>query len=299
MQRLGWLVYDQEEIERNQAYIDQYHKSALQHGVELRLMISNDLETGIRDGKPWIGYQNQRCDLPDFVIMRAIHPFLSHHMEAMLLPVFNSAAISELCLDKRRSFHAAARVNWPIMPTRFYTNGLPTWQEASALFAGNRPFVIKPADGRGGRQVLLIETPAQYERACAAVQPDRPMLIQQASSELGRDLRVYVIGRHIEAAMLRISDPSRDFRSNFSLGGEAAPYNLSHPEKAMIMRLVERLEFGLVGIDFLFDEGRLVFNEMEDVVGARMLYTHTDINIADRYLDYILKQLDRRWLPGS
>ena len=41
--------------------------------------------------------------------------------------------------------------------------------------------------------------------------------------------------------------------------------------------------------DFLFKNNQLVLNEIEDVVGCRMVYTYTDIDIAQCYIDYILK----------
>jgi len=35
----------------------------------------------------------------------------------------------------------------------------------------------------------------------------------------------------------------------------------------------------------------LIFNEIEDVVGSRMLYQCTDYNLVEHYLNYILKQI--------
>ena len=41
-------------------------------------------------------------------------------------------------------------------------------------------------------------------------------------------------------------------------------------------------------MDFLFDsDGGLMLNEIEDVVGARMLYIYTDIDPVKQYLQYI------------
>ena len=48
---------------------------------------------------------------------------------------------------------------------------------------------------------------------------------------------------------------------------------------------------GLVGIDFIYHQGRLVFNEAEDAVGTRMLYMHTARDIADEYLSLILSRV--------
>ena len=52
-------------------------------------------------------------------------------------------------------------------------------------------------------------------------------------------------------------------------------------------------DIGLAGIDFLIgDNGELIFNEVEDVVGARMLYQCVpDINLVGKYLDYILSRI--------
>ena len=89
--------------------------------------------------------------------------------------------------------------------------------------------------------------------------------------------------------MLRSSQ--NDFRSNFSLGGSASVYTLSAEEKEMVTRLTEGLDIGHCGIDFIFDNGEPVFNEIEDVVGSRMLYKYTDIDVVEEYVEYINKIL--------
>lgn len=54
--------------------------------------------------------------------------------------------------------------------------------------------------------------------------------------------------------------------------------------------IMEVFDFGLVGIDFIFHRGSLVFNEIEDAVGTRMLYTG-GLDIVPDYLDFILSRL--------
>ena len=36
----------------------------------------------------------------------------------------------------------------------------------------------------------------------------------------------------------------------------------------------------------------MVFNEIEDVVGSRMLYAKTNINIVSEYIDYIVQKVE-------
>ena len=89
--------------------------------------------------------------------------------------------------------------------------------------------------------------------------------------------------------MLRISD--KDFRSNFCLGGRAEVYNLSDEEREKVEKVIRLFDFDFVGIDFIFNNGKIVFNEIEDVVGSRMVYTYTDIDIVEMYVDYILEKV--------
>ena len=51
------------------------------------------------------------------------------------------------------------------------------------------------------------------------------------------------------------------------------------------------LQFGLVGVDFVFHQGRPYLNEIEDAVGTRMLYQYTDLQIVNDYMDFILREL--------
>ena len=71
-------------------------------------------------------------------------------------------------------------------------------------------------------------------------------------------------------------------------------YQLTEEQEENINRITALFDFGLVGIDFIVaDDGTLLFNEIEDVVGARMLYQCTDINLVKKYLSFIkLKQED-------
>ena len=82
-----------------------------------------------------------------------------------------------------------------------------------------------------------------------------------------------------------------DFRSNYCLGGTAEIYNLNESEKALVYKIASRIKYDYIGIDFVFDGGKAVFNEIEDAVGARMVYDKTDIDILRLYCEYIKKEL--------
>ena len=101
---------------------------------------------------------------------------------------------------------------------------------------------------------------------------------------------MYVLGDTILAAVCRTA--KEGFKSNYSLGGEVSLYTLSDENISFVKKIMEQFSFGLVGIDFLVDEkGKFLFNEIEDVVGARMLYQLTSINLVEKYLQFILEQI--------
>ena len=114
---------------------------------------------------------------------------------------------------------------------------------------------------------------------------NKSWIYQKLASDTGKDLRVYITGNKVTAAMLRTSE--NDFRSNFSLGGKASVCTLSAEEKAMVEKMIDGLDIGHCGIDLIFDNGEPVFNEIEDVVGSRMLYKYTDIDVVEEFVEYI------------
>src|SRR5699024_2655550 len=105
-------------------------------------------------------------------------------------------------------------------------------------------------------------------------------------SQIGKDLRVFVIGKKIIAAVLRVNN--NDLRANFKLGRSAFVYHITIEEVEMINKIINNFDYGLVGIDFLIDiEGNFHFNEIEDMIGSRILSDTTNINLLSEYKSYI------------
>ena len=55
----------------------------------------------------------------------------------------------------------------------------------------------------------------------------------------------------------------------------------------IIRRILPELLPDFVGIDFVFGREGVYLNEIEDVVGTRMLYELTDLDPARMYMEYI------------
>lgn len=151
------------------------------------------------------------------------------------------------------------------------------------------PYVLKSVDGHGGSEVFLVKTKEEKNKLKAEYSSGRRFVSQKLCSSPGRDFRVYVLGGKVLAGAMRSS--SSDFRSNYSLGGTAeivqVPQNIAFSAE----RIAAKLQSDFVGVDFIFDGDDAVVNEVEDVVGTRMLYDLTDLDAAEEYAKYIAKNL--------
>ncbi len=275
----GWLVYEAQNVLRNDFFIDRWMKAAKAEAVSLRLVRTNELAYGISDGRPFLLLSGQD-EIPDFIVMRCNQPLLSRHAENMGIAVFNNSKVARICNDKRLT-HSLLAGQVPMMDTAFL---------APDAFYVPFPFplVLKGVQGCGGREVYRADDPIQYQEALRSIAPDHAVA-QTLCDEPGRDMRVYILGDRIIACMLRYS--TTDFRSNIGLGAASRPVDIPLKVREYVTIIQSHFSFGLVGIDFIFHRGQPVFNEIEDAVGTRMLYMHTGRDIAQEYLALILAQL--------
>ncbi len=287
----GWLIYSKADAIKNAAYIELYMEEAKVRGIEIILIYREELAFGVKHGKNDINYQETSVMLPSFAICRTIYPLLSCHLESMGIPVFNNGKVAEICNDKAKTYQYVAKAGIPIIDTCFIKNN--EIRESFMKIKG--PTVAKAVDGHGGSQVFLLDenvlnNPETIEDIINRME-DSDIVLQPLTGKKNSDLRVYVIGDKIVASVLRTADTG--FRSNYSLGGQVCLYPLSDYEKMTVEKIIDLFEFGMVGIDFLIgEEGELIFNEIEDVVGARMLYHCSDINLVGLYIDFICKQIN-------
>lgn len=276
----GWLIYASEDIERNRSYIDWFIKEGALQGVKIELVPREQLTIGLTNNESTIVRDNNQMNLPQFTIIRTIEPILQYAFQQNGVKTFNSFTIASLTNDKSQTYMEVAKLGIPILQTFFITkNTFPTTPPLAY------PFVVKEANGRSGKQVYYIENENEWLKLSDIV-TERNIIIQEANVQLGKDLRVFIVGKEIIAAVLR--ENVHDFRANYTLGGSATLFSLSTKQKGLIQKIVDHFDFGMVGIDFLLDDNNeLVFNEIEDVVGSRILSLVSEINLLRKYVSFI------------
>lgn len=287
----AWLIYSEYESKRNRRYIDFYIEEGEKLDIYFKLLIVERLDFGIKSGGIFLNYEGNQLPTPDFAICRIMYPLLTTHLENMKIPVFNNSFVSEICNDKAKTYEFVAQLQIPMVDTIFCKKEFVTEKLENVSY----PCVIKTADGHGGKEVFLLENAHCVDDILTSCH-GKDIVMQPFIGKSHQDLRVYVIGDEIIAAVLRTA--KEDFRSNYSLGGEIQLYELTKEEKETVYKIIDLFKenssfgLGLVGIDFIIGDHReLLFNEIEDVVGSRMLYQCTDINIVKLYLDFILEKI--------
>ena len=303
----SWLIYDREGAERNRDYIDRHDTLGKKHGIDFELVYAEELLKTVpansrpEDNIPQIFYQirlrEELSSPPDFAVIRTICPALNRALETAGIPAWNDSFVSTManhkghCMDLIRS-----RTSVPTIPTQSIPVSEP---ELADILREHPGSVLKSASGHGGKEVLRIPTsisekmsgpPDGLSHILEEVKEWKDDLILQPFIEgPGSDVRVYVIGERIVAAVKRTAPPG-EFRSNFSLGGTVAPYELNETETGYVRQILRLFHFGMAGIDFILDEqGGFIFNQIEDVVGSRMLYhLYPELDILEEYLCFLL-----------
>ncbi|CAG9619517.1 ATP-grasp domain-containing protein [Sutcliffiella rhizosphaerae] len=287
MKKRGWLVYEEEHASKNAAFIDWFLQEAENLNITLDFILQSNISFGAGPKGLFLSVNGIKSNTPDFVIMRNIYPLFNMQLEKMNIACFNPFHVSSICNDKAATHQYLAPHGIPMLETHFVhskdlqTNTLPI----------PFPFILKSRTGRGGEQVFMVNEQEELVEVLDALN-EHELILQPLAGTPGKDLRVYVLGDKIVGAVLRKNDKS--FKANYSLGGSADAYFLNEREKALVSQITKLFDFGLAGIDFLFDkENNLLFNEIEDVVGCRTLCQTSEVNIVQLYLSFILDKLER------
>ena len=281
----AWLIYSEVDSKKNEWLINEYRKEGKELGIDIDLLIAESLKFGIKDNEWFITYNNCELELPDVAIVRTIYPMLNRQLELMGVSTYNNSFTAMICNDKAKTYQYVASLNVPIVDTVFCKQS----DLKKTIDSSEGKVVAKTVSGHGGTEVFLVEN-REYDSRMMEIKSD--FVVQPLVGSKHQDLRVYVLGKEILACVLRTA--KEGFKSNFSLGGQVELYHLSIEEEALVKKIINAFDFGLVGIDFIIaDDNTLVFNEIEDVVGARMLYQCSDINLVRKYLTFIKsKQVD-------
>ncbi len=266
-------------------------QSADKTGLVLELKTNIELMCDIACGKT---VANET--LPSFAIFWDKDVRLAKTLEAAGMKLFNSADAIELCDDKSLTHIALMnRVPQPktvLIPLTFPRIGYTsfTFLEKIAEYLGF-PFVIKQCFGSFGAGVYLARDMEEAHAALMKTAGGAAIAQQYIASSFARDIRAYVVGDSVVAAMLRHNE-SGDFRANVAQGGQAEAYALNEAQAALAVKTARLLGCTFAGVDLLFGEnGEMTVCEVNSNAHFAGISAATGVNIADKIMQAVAQRI--------
>lgn len=266
-------------------------QSADKAGLQLELKTNIELMCDIASGKT---VANET--LPPFAIFWDKDVRLAKTLEAAGMKLFNSASAIELCDDKSLTHIALMnRVPQPktvLIPLTFPRVGYTdcAFLEKIADYLGF-PLVIKQCFGSFGAGVYLAGNMEEAKAALMKTAGGAAIAQQYIASSFARDIRAYIVGDKVAAAMLRHNE-SGDFRANVAQGGKADAYALNEAQAALAVKTAQILGCTFAGVDLLFGEnGEMTVCEVNSNAHFAGISAATGVNIADKIIEAVTQRI--------
>ena len=155
---------------------------------------------------------------------------------------------------------------------------------------GGAPLVIKLLEGTQGIGVVLAETDKAAESVIEAFRGlDANILVQEFIKEAGgADIRCFVVGDRVVAAMMRKGAPG-EFRSNLHRGGTAAVVRITPEERSTAVRAARTMGLNIAGVDILRSNHGPVVMEVNSSPGLEGIESATGEDVAGMIVEFLEK----------
>lgn len=180
------------------------------------------------------------------------------------------------------------------MPTTVCADS-PDDSEDLIKMLGEPPHVLKLVQGTQGQGVVLAETHSASLSLAEAFRGVREhFLMQEFIREAkGADLRAFVVGNRVVAAMMRQAREG-EFRSNLHRGGHALRVKLTKEERETAIAASQTMGLGVSGVDLLrSDRGPLVL-EVNASPGLEGIEAASGIDVSGLIIEHIEKAVAKR-----
>lgn len=151
---------------------------------------------------------------------------------------------------------------------------------------GDPPHVIKLNEGSQGTGVVLAEKRSASQSVIEAFRGlYANFLVQEFIAEAnGSDLRCFVVGNKVVAAMQRDATPG-EFRANLHRGGTASKARLSKEEKRIAVRAAQALGLGIAGVDLLRSNRGPLLLEVNASPGLEGIEAASGVDVAGKIIE--------------
>lgn len=270
-------------------------EACLTRGHTVRVLDTMRFSVAVDRGKPQLLYREKPLSRYEAVIPR-IGASITFYGTAVVrqfeqlgtFTLSSSHAIS-VSRDKLRSLQVLSRHNIGIPPTAFVRDRQSV--DAAIERLGGAPVIVKVLEGTQGVGVMLADTTKVAQAIIETLQGAKQnVLIQKFVKESrGRDIRAFVVGGHVVAAMRRVAQGD-EFRSNIHRGGRTEKVKLDAEYERTAILAAQIMGLRVAGVDILESKDGPQVMEVNSSPGLAGIEKTTGIDVAGEIVEHIEDQ---------
>ena len=267
-------------------------EAAKERGHTARVLDPLKFSLQVEQQEPLLYYRNRLIEDQDAVIPR-IGPSITffgtavvrQFEQAGVFTLNQSQAIS-VSRDKLRSLQILSRHEIGLPPSAFVKDKADVLPAIRRV--GGAPVIIKLLEGTQGIGVILADTIKVAQAIVETLQSARQnVLIQKFVAESsGRDIRAFVVGDRVVAAMRRIA-ATGEFRSNVHRGGRSEAVTLDPVYERMAVRAAQIMGLRCAGVDLLEGDDGPKIMEVNSSPGLEGIEQATGVDVAGAIIEHI------------
>ncbi len=272
-------------------------EAALDRGHQAKVLDTLKFAIDLEQGEPDLYFRQKQLSHYDAVLPR-IGASITYFGTAVVrqfeqMDVFsaNSSAGIANSRDKLRSLQILSKHHIGIPQTTFVRDKKDVLPAIERV--GGAPVIIKLLEGTQGVGVILADSVKIAEAIIETLQSARQSVLVQkfVAESKGRDVRAFVVGDRVVAAMRRVAQ-GQEFRSNVHRGGRTEPVLLDETYAATAVRAAQIMGLRISGVDMLESNNGPQVMEVNSSPGLEGIETCTQLDLAGAIIDYIAAQVN-------
>jgi len=211
---------------------------------------------------------------------------LLHRLQRLGMTIINPPLSIERSVDKYHTLALLEEHGLPV-PRTVVTESHEEALKAFDELGGD--VVIKPLFGSRGIGSTRISDPDVANRLFTAIAFYHGVLYLQEFIPHGfSDVRAFVVGDHVVAAMRRVAE---NWKTNVSLGAKPTELNPSQELEDLALKAAQVIGCKVAGVDILESQNGPVIIELNSQPGWKGLQSVSSVNIAEEIVRYVVLEL--------
>jgi ribosomal protein S6--L-glutamate ligase len=266
-------------------------------GHEAKVLNTLSCSIEVESGSPRLYYKHRQLSSYDAVIPRigsSITFFgtaVVRQFEQMGVFCVNPSHAISVSRDKLRALQALSRHRVGIPTTVFVRHTSEIIPAIERM--GGPPVVVKLLEGTQGIGVILADSTKVAEAIIETLSGPAKMsvLLQRFVKESkGRDIRAFVVGGRVVAAMRRVAQGD-EFRSNVHRGGSAEIIELDEEYQRTAVHAAQIMGLRVAGVDMLEGKDGPVLMEVNSSPGLEGIEKATGVDVAGEIISLIEEEV--------